>query len=65
MQKVYQLVLLKIQIYGNLNYYLAIFFLLKAPDRSLDKISASIIATLREELSPAEKLLKAIERNPS
>lgn len=57
--------LLKIETYGNLNYYLAIFFLLKARDSSLDEISASIIATLREELSPAEKLLKAIERNPS
>lgn len=65
MPTVYQLVLLKIQTYGNLNHYLAIFFLLKAPDSSLDEISASIIATLREELSPAEKLLKAIERNPS
>lgn len=65
MQTVYQLVLLKVQTYGNLNYYLAIFFLLKAPDSSLDEISASIIASLREELSPAEKLLKAIERNPS
>lgn len=65
MQTVNQLVLLKIQTYGNLNYYLAIFFLLKAPASSLDEISASIIATLREELSPAEKLLKAIERNPS
>lgn len=41
------------------------YFLFKAPESGLDEISASLLATLREELSPAEKLLKAIERKHS